>query len=201
MEPQQTDPLRDALKKLPEHQAPEHIWQNLEIAFSDLRQEQALQDGIRKLPEYAPGSSVWYSIEQHLNRKPNKQASIRYLVWWGAAAACVAVVMSLVWFLHPKEKVELQYTVEVLEPTLQMSEDQADEDAFRMIELVCLEKAYLCQNTDFQLLKSELEELNDAKLSLQTVIGQYNTDQNLMAELTRIELDRSEVLKKLIAYL
>jgi hypothetical protein len=74
-----------------------------------------------------------------------------------------------------------------------------DEDAFDMVLAFCKTENIVCELPEFVTLKSELEELNNAREELKQALDHYGADAELVAQLTRIEHDRSDVLKKLIA--
>ena len=75
----------------------------------------------------------------------------------------------------------------------------APEDAaFALLDAYCKEQLSICEQPSIKALKSELDELTEAKTALQAAIGQYADDPELVAQLVQIERERSFLLQKIM---
>lgn len=75
----------------------------------------------------------------------------------------------------------------------------APEDAaFALLDAYCKEQLSICEQPSIKALKSELDELTEAKTALQAAIGQYADDPELVAQLVQIERERSVLLQKIM---
>jgi hypothetical protein len=75
----------------------------------------------------------------------------------------------------------------------------APEDAaFALLDAYCKEQLSICEQPNIKALKSELDELTEAKTALQSAIGQYADDPELVAQLVQIERERSVLLQKIM---
>jgi len=177
------------MKNLPTYTPPESVWKGIEQQLN----EAPLHEALRELPMYEPPQRLWYDIDARLDQHQNRW-------WWYAAAGLilpfVGIGLYLLLFYHPQEAV--RYSVE--HKTLQISKpnNSSTEQQYAQIEAYCQRQMAQCDTPDFRALKRELDELTTAQKQLKEVIGQYNTDENLMAQLTEIEQERSKILQKLV---
>ena len=80
--------LKDALRQLPQHRAPEFVWDRIE---QHLEQDGYLHQAIAELPTYTAPDAIWGRIEAELGRG----GKIRRLSSWGwSVAAGVAIVVT-----------------------------------------------------------------------------------------------------------
>lgn len=199
MEEKNYDRLQRKLADLPVHEPSEKVWNAIDRA---LENDATFSRQLKSLPQYNPKNSVWQNIENQLV-EPKKSNLVLFVSNFKKIAATVVFLAGVFWFFTKNKAPEttLSYSTEAVQHELQIAPEASDEDAFQMVKTICSEKFYLCESPDFQLLKVELDELDAAKNSLESAIGDYNTNPDLMAELTQIELDRTEVLKKMLVYL
>lgn len=75
----------------------------------------------------------------------------------------------------------------------------APEDAaFALLDAYCKAQLSICEQPSIKALKSELDELTEAKTALQAAIGHYADDPELVAQLVQIERERSVLLQKIM---
>ena len=192
------DKLKKALKNLPIHEAPENIWNRIESELGREADDSPLSEALAKLPVHQPSEKVWENIAKELPANQSRFKIYRNVM--GIAASIAVLLGCLFWLNAPDgNKVEYAYSEEMMDEKLQVDNIEDDEDAFAMIEEICESKSYLCDFTDFNNLRNELTELTEAKVELQSAIGEYNTNPELMAELNDIEMERTVVFKRLLA--
>lgn len=190
--------VQTAVEELPEYHPPDFVWDNIEMDLAQAKQVDILQQTIQELPAYEPPALVWESIENELppTAKIVKMRWLRYAV----AAAMVGILFVAGLFLQHQnnETVTVAFTEEVRNVEDLTPDWYEDEDAFATILAFCKTQTFTCEEPLFIDLKSELEELNDARKALETVMGDYGQDANLMKQLARVEHQRSDVLKKMV---
>lgn len=182
--------LTMALQSLPKYEPSAEIWATLE-------KELDLHKGIQSLPTHTPSKEVWETIEQHLNPKS-------YSVFWlkrlSIAAAILLLVGSYLIFSNSSERLEqFTYQQEEIDLNLLVPDWEEDAEVVSQIEKRCASQQYLCTALEFQSLQQELVELENAKMELKTAIDNYGKDIELIAQLSEIELERTHVLKKMVA--
>jgi hypothetical protein len=203
-----SETLHRAIHALPTYQAPIMAWDKIENALH-IEQDQVLRTAIQQLPTHIAPPQIWKNIAQSLDSpktslKIVKTSYLRYAV----AAASIGVVLATgLWFLNKSDNVSsvaqienVTYSQEVaaLPTETQKTDIVTHDEAIKKVNTFCEKQAVVCEKPDFQALKSELEELTAAKNELQEAIGEFNTDENLVAQLSSIEEEREEILKKLL---
>lgn len=195
-------PLETAIETLPEYEPPQKVWNKIEDDLMAEESEATLQTAIQSLPEYEPTDSLWDSIEAALPKEKPQGKIVVFRTWkrFAAAAAMVGVVLTATWgfFNYQATANNYAYSQELIDEQTLSVEWEADEQDFQTILAVCLERKYVCEQPKFLDLKSELQELNEAKDELKTVLERYGKDPKLIQQLTKIEHQRSDVLKKMV---
>ena len=178
------------MDKLPEYEPSDEIWNNIEAKLG----EDGLQQGIQHLPQYEPSAETWEQIEAELTPK-----IVPLFAWrWAAAAASVVLVIGLSWFYQSNSQ-PITYSQEVVNKKLLLQDSDNSDADYAMIVAYCQQQTYVCENPEFAVLKTELTDLQQASLDLKTAIGKYNTEPALIAQLTEIEQQKSEILRKMTA--
>jgi hypothetical protein len=188
---------------LPQYDPPQRTWHNIEAELDKL-------DKLATLPTYDPSDALWERIEADLNDSKLVVAHSKLktrnskLVWWGIAALLAILVVASLWFFN-QNKIEktatetLTVSTETVDNQLFVKEAKDDEAAFAMVEAFCEVQIEACKTPEFIALKHDLDELNAAREELKSAMGDYNTDPNLVAELTQIEQERTGILNQLLA--
>ena len=200
--------LQKAIKAMRNYNAPLSVWEKLETCLPT-DTDAVLRAAIKQLPTHDAPPQLWLGISEALDApvvmlKVVKKSYLRYAV----AAASVGVVLACsLWFLNKSSRasdiVQLEnvsYTQElaILPTEVEKVAAIAHDKDIEKVNKFCEKQVVVCEKPDFQALKSELEELTEAKKELQEAIGEFNTDQNLVAQLSSIEEERGEILKKLM---
>lgn len=194
--------LQEAIQKLPQHEPPAMVWLAIDAELEAIEKENNLQNALNDLPVYSPSNSIWDGIEKELESDRKKAGRVVWFKRISAAAAAIALLVAGNIILKPNtalETITFSYTQEVVKEELIVKDWDDDNDAFQMVMAFCETENIVCKLPEFQMLKSELEELNSAREELKTALDHYGTDPELVAQLTRIEHDRSDILKKMIA--
>ena len=208
--------MNDLNKKLPQYEPPDTVWQNIETRLM-----------LRALPTYDAPDLVWQGIKKRLLKveKPVKRLKILRGVNLRkifnlpkiattnlpkiattnlpkiAIAASVALVVSIgFWFFRTQKTVEQTVVVstEVVDNQLLKKDFDNEEASFALVEAFCKTATPVCEQPEFKTLKNELDTLNSARAELKIAIGDYAADADLIAELTKIENERTTVLRQLI---
>ena len=193
--------LSDALARLPQHQAPESVWDTLEAA---LETDALLTRTLPQLPVHTPPALVWDQLETALEQdaRPQSAKRFRLLPLHYAAAAALALLVAAVWFLLPTlpgtalAKVEVHQ--ELLDSEIAAANAEPEDEAFALIDQMCEERVPVCEEPEFKNLRAELDELTSAKAELREALGNYGDDPELHAQLVRIERERSELLQQIM---
>lgn len=190
--------LQQAIRDLPTHEAPGFVWEAIE---EGLALETQLATDLKKLPQYEAPDFIWEQLDQKLDQQVTpKSWSVRINRRWMVAAAAMLILIAGWWMIQTGQTTESIAVTQVqLDDRLRAPLEEQEDDAFVMIETLCQSRAPVCDLPDFKNLKSELEELNDAKSSLKSALGEYGDDPGLTAQLVRIERERSELLRQMMS--
>lgn len=186
--------LKKAVTQLPTHQPPDAIWLAMD-------KELNLRKGVRQLPEHQPPTLVWEGIEANLVKNTG---SVKSRLFWlkrlSIAASFLLLIGASWWISNQRTTAEsFQYAQETIDLQLLEADWDEDEEALAQIEAICKAKTYTCALPEFQQLEQELEELNEAKLDLKQAIDDFGKDTQLIAQLSEVELERTTILKKMMA--
>jgi hypothetical protein len=190
--------LRAALERLPEYEPSDALWAALE---GGLDADEEIGAQAHALPQYEPPDHVWARLEEGLAEMPARPALRpsfvrRYAL---AAAAAVALLLGAWWWLGGPTAEQIAVTQQTLDQTAVAAIAEPEDPAFALVEGLCRERMPICQNPDFKYLKTELDELTNAKQALRQALGTYSDDPELTAQLVRIEQERSALLRQMVA--
>lgn len=171
---------------LPEYEPSENVWQNIEAKLN--------ADAFQKLSTYEPSEMIWYQIEEELEPKPTKMLVLR----WISVAATVAIIAGFYFWMQPTNE-KIVFSEQTIDKNLLLNPADDSQKQFDMIMAYCKTETLACENPSFKSLKTELEELNMASIQLKSAIGKYNTEPELMAQLTVIEQQKTEIMKQMAA--
>ncbi|WP_428657161.1 anti-sigma factor [Runella sp.] len=175
--------------KLPLYSPPESVWENIEQGLN----ETPLQEAIRKLPVHEPPTQTWFDVSAQL---PHSQRS-----WWRYAAAAVVIlligVVGYISLQRSNENAIISYSQEKLNPKTMVLPNETIEKQYAHLQALCEERVTVCEKPEFKALKQELDDLTVAGNQLKEALGAYNTDAALSAQLSEIEQERADILRKL----
>jgi hypothetical protein len=184
--------LHDAIRHLPQYNPPENIWENL---------AGSLDFPVDKLPEYAPPATIWDNIERSLPPVHTAPAFSIQRYWKPLAAAAVGLLLLVAtFFLSPAESVESTIATrqETLDAVVSATLQEPENPAFELVQNLCKEQQPVCQQPEFQALKTDLDALTAAKNEIKSALGSYGNDTDLLAQMVTIERERTKVLEQLV---
>ena len=197
--------LIEALNNLPQYEPKGQVWEAIERGLLKDQKEAVLQKSISQLPDYEPPAMVWENIQSQLDQDQKPVARVFNLRKWAAAAAIFIAVSSGLWLLYNANHahtngalVTISYSEEKVAAAFLNINWEEDEDAFAMVAEFCKKAHIACNQPDFKIMTEELDELNAAKEELKEAMDHFGNDPDLIAQLTVIEHERSDLLKKII---
>lgn len=199
--------LIEALSSLKDHEPPDSLWTQIDREMELGEGASFLHSSLHQLPEYDPPEKVWKSIALELEQ--HSTSKIFRLGWKKTLA--IAASFSLIvaaYFLLKTEPIDssdtliaLNYSIEQVDDVLLEKDWKEDEESFELYHELCSAKKYICEHPEFQVLQREFEELSEAIKEIETAIGDYNTNANLITQIKEIELERTDVFKKMMVML
>ena len=181
-----------SMPQLRKIEPPEAIWTNIDNELSH-------REKLTALNHFDPPQEVWENIDKKLSitkADQGKRKIIQWLKWSSAAAAIVALGFFIFTTINNKNFNYSEEWVKIQDVQQWNGDDQSIEQA---LALICNENPATCNTPEFIKLEKELSFLNQSK---QEVIGQlnkYDTNTKLEIILTEIELERSSLIKEMIA--
>jgi hypothetical protein len=197
----------ELIKNLPTYEPPETVWEAIETRLPLL-----------EMRTYEPPVDIWESIENQLVTSEKVPFKLQILLsaaksrtlagrgvknnytWLAAASFALLVVASFALYFNLNKKIEsnLVVTTEVVDNQLiQQDWTETDKD-FALVAAFCETALPKCEEPEFKNLKTELDDLNKAREDLKNVLSVYNSDPEIVAQLTKLENVRSDVLKKIM---
>ena len=194
MQEQNKHLLQQALGQLPAYEPPIGIWEDIQTS---LDADQMLQNQLPTLPAYTPPDALWDAIENQLP----KQRRFGRVLFLRLAAAAVLLGMAIgVWWLtgvRAEEAIIVQ-TQEIADPNILETTQAPEDSAFLFVQKFCETQVPICQDPAFEALKTELDELSEAKEALRAALGSYSDDPALAEQMIRIERERSALLQQIM---
>jgi hypothetical protein len=176
------------MHQLPEYEPSDEVWKKIEAGLS----QDTMNKIISQLPMHEPEEETW----THINEQLSNQEPVRIGWRWISIAASVLLIAGIAIYKQI-EGPEIRYSQEKLDKQLLISPGDDSQKQYEMIAAYCKEQAFVCQNPEFRELKSELEDLNSASMQLKEAVGNYNTEPELMAQLSAIEQQKADVIRKM----
>jgi hypothetical protein len=198
------DSLSEAIAGLPRHSPPADLWVGIETR---LEQQHNLQTALAGLPRHQPPVSVWEQVERELDssrgrKQPRSYRILRKARPWVAAATLCGLAFGAWWFLEAETpaRTSIAYSEEVQMRVSFTADwnDEQDQIAFVMEQV---DQSPVADPREVKRLKSEYEELIDARNEVEDMLKRYGNDENLLKEVARIERERSQVIKELATWI
>ncbi len=183
--------LKDGLRRLPEYTPDGRVWENID---SELH----LQTAIEQLPTYEPPETIWENISTELHAKPRVRRLWRRVA---AVAAMFLLTIGTYWWTMSNDSIQekIIYATETIDSGIFQEDWNTDEDGFQELAKLCSQKVFVCKQPSFQILKGEIDELNDAKASIEAAMKKYGKQAEFILQMKDIEQERSKVLKEMFA--
>jgi hypothetical protein len=199
--------LIEALSSLKDHEPPDSLWTQIDREMELGEEESFSPLSLHQLPEYDPPEKVWKAVVKKLGQ--DSRGSIFKLGWRKplAIAASFSIIVAAYFLLETEQHdsidtiIAVNYSIEQVDNVLLQKDWKEDEESFELYHELCSAKKYICEHPEFQVLQREFEELSDAIKEIETAIGDYNTNANLITQIKEIELERTDVFKKMMVML
>lgn len=198
--------LIEALSSLQEHDVPDKVWDAINEEMESGADTVFTRQQLHHLPEHEPPADVWDGIENKIDGGTALiiPIGLRRALAIAASLALLVAAYFLIDDLKPTITVDnavVTYSEESVDDFLLKQDWDEDEAAFEEFKNMCEGKKYICEHPEFQSLQDELEELTEAKLAISEAIGEFGTDPNLVIQIKEIELERTDILKKMMVML
>ncbi|MDZ4683351.1 MAG: hypothetical protein SH848_18990 [Saprospiraceae bacterium] len=190
--------LERAIRELPGYTPEQELWTAIEAQLELEAQDKQLRIATHQLPLYSPPPQAWGKISSELEQKP-KLRKLWTRPVLAIAATIFGVILSVGVWLYFSEDTGAQmvlHTTEMLDVTGFEGDWDADEQDIAMV-VSMVEK--MPENENLNSLKTELKELNEAKAVLTHTMSQYGKDADLIRRLSKIERERSKIVKQMAA--
>ncbi len=193
-------PLHEAISDSLDFIPPSTIWDGIELNLDQDQKDVVLKDAIAQLGTYIPSDQIWDNIEKEIapKRTPIIQMSLVKKIM-AVAAIGLLFWMVVPYFSDTDGMEEITYSEETIDMSDQNMSWEEDEEDFAMVAEWCKSGNIACQLPEFKALKAEMDGLDQAKQRLKKEISDYETDRQLIAKLTKIEIERGNVLKQMIS--
>jgi len=217
------DILIDALSKLPVYQPDENIWEAVEVhlesknassnlpLLSEIEPPESIWNNIDKklsrkakissLTEYSPPEKIWVSIDKDLSIKKVNHLKRQIVKWakWSSAIAAIFTLGIFIFNTANTKKNDFSYSKESLELTEIQNWSDDELSVEYALDLICKENPIACNSPQFKEMDKELRFLNQSKQAIIEQLNKYDTNTELELLLTEIELERSSLIKEMIA--
>lgn len=202
--------LIESLSALPEYNPLEGLWDSIDERLNDELGAPYSRQDLRELPTHVPADELWGRIEGKLENRGGRIIPMKMRRVLSIAASFALLFAAAFWVFNQNEisgkpgvgeDASISYSTEVVDDMLLIEDWNEDESAFEEFKLLCEAKKYVCEHPEFQILKTDLDELTEAKEAIQEAIGAYGTDPDLVIQIKEIELERTDLLKKMMVML
>jgi hypothetical protein len=185
--------MADGLSKLKSIEPPQQVW-------NAIANELNKQEKIHQLKEFTPGDEIWKNIDDSLDAaeaKVRKQIIFRRLAW--IAAAGLVIVMTYFLFFPNQQKANISYSEEIIKIEKPDYWQEGDTEIFDLLNTLCAAKPLACNQPDFKAKQKELDYLNGKKSEILERMNAYDQNKELQIMLTKIELEKNEIVKQMIS--
>lgn len=213
----------NALENLPVYSPEDKVWEKVSTCLNN----NVLSHGLNQIGSFDPPESVWNQIsEELLNRKKSpslglydppkkvwenidsrltvneenrmRKQIIRMFQWTSAVAAILVLGLFIYTSINTNNN-NFSYSEEWMEYRNVQSWNEDSYSIEYALALICEEKPIACKSSEFKEMEEELTFLNQSKQTILQQINKYDTNTELEILLTKIELERSSLIKEMIA--
>ncbi|MEO0340139.1 MAG: hypothetical protein AAF242_13105 [Bacteroidota bacterium] len=189
--------LEQAIQQLEPTSAPAFIWDEIAAELTESAHDNLIQAAIPRLTRHEAPTVVWKQIAHSLEIESTGKVRKINRYYWIAAASVALILTTTLWFSLGSERPNYVATVEMVDKYLLDNDWESDEAIFA--EVMELHDGYLrvfddAESRDW---RAELVELNDARTELIGAMDLYGKDHELIRQLSNVERDRTEVIKKM----
>ncbi len=186
--------LTHGLNQLGTFDPPDTVWNNISNELTTREKSPSLN-------QYDPPEKVWENIDSRLTAKEAnrvKKQIIRLFQWTSAVAAIFVLGLFIYTYINTNNS-NLSYSEEWMEYGDLQSWNEDNYLVEYALVLICEENPIACKSTEFKEMKEELTFLDQSKQTILQQMNKYDTNTELEILLTKIELERSSLIKEMIA--
>lgn len=154
-----------------------------------------------KLNTFSPPGTIWENIDRRLAAKkpsPIKNRAILFLKWSSVAAA--GIILGFIIYIIFERQNKLTYSEEWVAAGSFQPATGNDSLTYLALDEKCKIQPTICQSYEFLEMKKELDFLDESKKTITERLNKYDPDQELEIMLTRIDMEREEILGQLIEF-
>jgi len=189
----QQEVLTDSLSKLKTFNPPDSTWESITNELSK-------KEKLSHLRKFTPDAINWEKIENGLNIADRKSFKTKIIRFATLATAAAALVIFTYLILFPENnKTNISYSAEliVIEDTNQWQDD--DDEIMDVLDELCASNTIACSAPDYRAKEKELTYLNERKTEILNRMNVYDENVHLQVILTRLELEKTEIVKQMIS--
>jgi hypothetical protein len=182
-----------SLAQIKSFDPPEKIW-------GQIAQELSKQEKLGQLRKFTPDASCWNIIEEQLNSAESKTINTKIFRFATLAAAAVALILITYFMLFSvRNKTNISYSEElmIIENTNQWQDD--DNEMMTVLRDLCALNPMACSASELKTKEKELTYLNERKTEIVSRMNAYDENAHLQVILTRLELEKTEIVKEMIS--
>jgi len=186
--------LTHGLNQLGSFDPPESVWNNIS-------KELTTHEKSPSLNQYDPPETVWENIDSRLTAKEvnrMKRQIIRLFQWTSAVAAILVLGLFIYTSINSNNN-SFNYSEEWLELRDVQYWNEDNYSVEYALAKICEEKPIACKSPEFKEMEEELAFLDQSKQTILQQLNKYDTNTELEILLTKIELERSSLIKDMIA--
>lgn len=193
--------LIKGIQSLPEYEAPTYLWADI---ASGLDQEKKMHTALKELPQYSAPEKVWKGIANVLDRsaRPGIYRYVNRSARWAAAAVISGLLICSWWLIHRESSATTTFAYsEEIQMQSSIAEDWNTEDQTMSLVIQQATQSPIADPETVNRLKTEYQELTEARLEVEVMLEKYGKDEYLLKEVARIERERSQVIKELATWI
>jgi len=185
--------LNKGLSELKTFDPPDVIWESISMELSG-------KEKLDKLYKFDPPENLWANIEIQLDGRANKKSKIETLKWLSWAAAAV-IILAISYFLivPANHQSNISYSQETIEHVNINGWAEDDNEIMLVLNQLCASNPVACASPDFKAKEKELNDLDKQKKEILNRMSAYDSNKDLQLMLTKIELEKNEIVKQMIS--
>lgn len=190
--------LKKALKHLPAYEPEPEVWESLNLLLNRTLFSRKLS----QLSEYEPPRSTWKKISIKLDlreKSSDKKKNIIRFVRWSLVAA-----MFIPGFIIYRETAftsasKITYSEEIVSLYEATDWNEDEKEIRKVLIVLCEEHPAVCNSPEFIKMNDDLRFLDQSKQDILNQLNRYETNAQLDKLLVDIELERTDLIKSMIA--
>ena len=168
--------------------------------WNAIENELDTHENIGALKELTQGDALQTRIDPTLNVEEAKSRKLIIFRWTTLlAAAGVAIIMAYFLLFPNQQKSNISYSEEVIKIEKPGHWQEDDAEISNLLNALCAANPIACSQPDFKEKQEELDYLNEKKSEILERLNVYDQNKDLQILLTKIELEKNEIVKQMIS--